>query len=107
MSYFSLMQNDRLPVVRAELTDASGAINLTNSSCFFVYRGKYQTGVAPTSGVADIISPTGGILEYSWTTGDTASPGIYYCYWQVSGSNRKWSSYPNDSYLTYIVNPQL
>jgi hypothetical protein len=107
MSFFSISQNDRLPIARVELTDASGAINLSNSNVYFIYRGKYQTGVSPTTGLADIVSATSGIAEYAWTTDDVAVAGIFYCYWMTSGTNGKLSKFPNDSYIRYVINPLL
>jgi len=100
------MQTDRSPILRVELSDASGVIDLTDAAVFFVYRNKYS-GVAPISGAATIISATGGTVEYAWTTNDTQSPNVYYGFWRISGDNGKWSSHPNDSYLRFVINPIL
>lgn len=107
MSFFSISQNDRLPIARIQLEDASGYVDLSNSDVYFVYRGKYQTGVSPTTGIADIISAISGLAEYAWTAQDVVSPGINYCYWLTSGANGKWSRFPNDSFLRFIINPLL
>ncbi len=108
MSYFSITQNDRLPVLRIELSDVSGVINLSGNNVYFVYKGKYVTGAAPTTGAATILSHISGLVEYSWTAADVASPGIYYGQWKISGeSSQKWSSFPNESYIKFAIFPTL
>ena len=107
MSYFNLVQGNSLPVVRALLEDASGYLNLSSSSVYFVYRGKYTTGVAPVTGAAEIIDAAGGSVEYSWNNVDTSNPGVYYCYWMVSGTNGKIEHFPNNTYIKYLINPLL
>lgn len=106
MSVFALMQGDRLPIIRGELTDASGVVNLASSVAYFVFRSKYNTTGVLTTGVADIISATGGVVEYPWTASDTANSNVFYGRWLVSG-NGKFSSFPNDSYITFVVCPTL
>lgn len=106
MSEFALMQGDGLPIIRGELTDASGVVNIAGSSVYFVFRPKYGVSV-PNSGLATIVDAAGGIVEYSWTSTDTATPNVYYGFWRVSGSDGVWSSFPNDSYFRFIINPVL
>lgn len=106
--YFSISQGDRIPVVRTQLNDASGYIDLSNYNVYFIYKGKYQTGVNPTTGLASVVSATSGIAEYAWTANDVATPGIYHCYWLISGtSNNKFSRFPNDCYLRFSISPLL
>ena len=107
MSFFSLNQGNRLPVAKVELTDASGVVNLTNQTVYFIYKSKYQTGVNPTTGTATIVSAVSGIAEYAWAASDTATAGIYYCYWMTSGTDGKTAHYPNDMRLRYVINPLL
>lgn len=105
--YFGISQGDRLPVVRTELTDASGYVNLSSSTVYFIFKGKYQTGVNPTTGLADVVAAESGLAEYAWTANDVATPGIYYGYWLTSGTNGKKSRFPNDSYLRFVLSPLL
>src|SRR3990167_7753874 len=104
MGYFALMQQDRLPVLRFQATDASGAVNLGSDTVYFIYRNKYQSG-APISGTCDTVSAISGVTEYVWNATDTISGGVYYGFFRISGSSsNKWSSFPNDQFLVFQIN---
>lgn len=103
MSEFFITENDRLPVLRANLSDDAGYIDLTNGTGYFVYKNKYATGQQPTTGNADFLGLTSGYVQYQWPSG---SAGVFYGKWKVL-SNGKWISFPNESFLNFAITEDL
>jgi hypothetical protein len=108
MSEFAIMQGDSSPIVRTTLTDGDGAIDLSLYNVYFIYKAKYQTGLAPTTGAAAIVSAISGMAEYAWQNTDVKNPGVFYCLWKISGvTSNEWSTFPNNSYLKYTISKVL
>ena len=101
MSDFYFSYPDRLPILRSNLTDDNGYIDLTTaSSVSFIYQIKSRASPAQT-GSASIISAVSGLVEYQWGTGEQISGAVYYGQWRASFSNGKQLSFPNDGYIVF------
>lgn len=73
-----LKKNDRLPLARAELTDANGAaLDLTGATVTFKMRRWGTETLKIASASATVIDAPGGVVQYSWAAGDTDTPGTY------------------------------
>ncbi len=106
MSQFYIKHNDRLPSLRAELSDSQGLIDLTSGVVTFYYRLKSRaSGV--NSGSAVVINAASGITEFQWGASNVANPGVYYGEWRVQFSGAKESTFPNDSMFMFELGKRL
>ena len=101
MSDISLKVSDRLPLLQATLGTGSAPIDLTSATGYFVYKPLYSG--AATIRDATIAVPLSGIVQYQWTTGDSASIGVYRYEWRVNLPNGKQVTFPNDTYDTFTI----
>jgi hypothetical protein len=107
MSDFFVKYQDGLPVVRANLSDDNGYIDLsTASSVYFIFQLKHRS-VAPTTGSATVLASSSGFVEYSWATGSPPSGGTYYAEWRANFSNGRSLTIPNDGYVIFHINNRL
>lgn len=94
MSDFTIKQNDTLPKLIATLR-VGGAIiaDLALATSVKLALSKRSTpDVFFFLGVATIINPAAGVVEYAWQAADTAVPGEFYGEWHITytgGGKRK------------------
>lgn len=95
MSDFRIKRGDTLPPMRAVLTDEEGPFDLTD--CTIVFRYMHTQSGAAIEKDADISGgdPTQGKVIYNWESGDTDTPGIYFCEWVVTTTGGKEITFPN------------
>lgn len=102
MNDFVIKKNDRLPVVRAYLSDVNGYVDLTNASVQFIYQDRRRLN-PPTTGEATLIAASSGLVEFAWASGNVSSAGTYLAEWRVHFPNTKVLSFPNDGYISFEV----
>ena len=104
MSDFSIKLDDRLPLLRSNLSDDDGYMDISNATVKFIYQTRNRS-IVPTTGSATIVGAASGFVEYAWATGDVVTPGVYYGEWRVTTASGKHITFPNDSYFCFeIVN---
>ncbi|MCA1571918.1 MAG: hypothetical protein LC798_16725 [Chloroflexi bacterium] len=107
MSDFVMRVGDRLPAILSTLTDGAGTpLDLTEAlSVRFIMRA--MDGVAPIlDAAADVIGdPPLGQVRYSWAAGDTAVAGAYFAEWQVTFSDSRRLTVPNDEAISIQAVP--
>lgn len=106
MSDFTLKTYDSLPVITSYLSNDDGYFDLSNSTVLFIYQTKDGSSAA-VSRSATILSATGGYVQYTWTTGDTYLPGVYYGEWRITTTGGKQITFPNDSYFVFSLENKL
>jgi hypothetical protein len=106
MSDFSLKYVDRLPVLRSNISDESGYLDISNATVSFIYQ-TYDRSTPPVTGSASVLGATSGFVEFAWTTGSFSGAGVFYGEWRVTMSGGKEVTCPNDSYLVFDINPRL
>lgn len=104
---FYLIEEDRLPVLQTQLSDSIGYVDVTSGTPVFYWRLRsHASGLH--SGIGTVIgSPSSGLVEYDWTTGDTAYPGVYVGRWKVNYSGGFSETFPNDSYIIFEFGANL
>lgn len=102
---FFLKKLDVLPVLQSQLSDDVGFIDLSSATgVYFAYRPRYLDSGAVTSiKLGSIVSAVSGIVQYTWTTGDTITPQVYLGEWIVNFSGNQQMTFPNDSYITFEI----
>lgn len=107
MAEFYLKYQDNLPILRSELTDDNGYIDLSSASDIkFVYQLKSRI-YPPVTGSASIIAPLSGLVEYSWPVGTTISGGTYYGEWITTFTGGRQLTSPNDGFILFFVQNRL
>lgn len=109
MNEFYIKQTDRLPVIQTYLEDSNGYADLSSvSTVSFVYKPYYNwTSGTTTTGSASIVSVTSGLVQYNWGTGDVYTPGVFLAEWRATYSDGRESSFPNDGYIVFEIQPRL
>lgn len=78
MATISLKKGDRLPKLRATLTDSDGAaLNLSGASVVFRMRLRFSATALKVNAAATIIDAAAGVVEYSWGATDTDTEGAF------------------------------
>jgi len=104
---FYIRQGDTSPAIRATLKDANKApIDLTGSTLKFQMKTPLGTTFLLNSS-GSVISPTGGIAEYQWITGDTNTAGDMLASFEVTFPDGTIETYPNSENIIVKIFRQL
>jgi hypothetical protein len=102
MNDFSIKVFDRLPILRSNLTDDNGYVDLGGATVKFVYQVRTRAR-QPVTGSASVISAISGLVEYAWVSGDVTGGGVFYGEWRATLSGGKQMSFPNDGFFSFEV----
>jgi hypothetical protein len=106
MPDFHIKRNDTLPAIRAVLSDAAGAIDLTGAVVRF-YMAPQRSSVLTVDAEADIEDEADGLVRYDWEAGDTAVAGVYHAEWEVTFGDNSKLTFPNDGHLRVVVTADI
>lgn len=105
MPDFTIKQGDTLPILFDALSYADGSIaDLTGAAVTFVMRSPSAVIVNAS---AAILSAPGGIISYTFTATDTATPGQYTAEWVVVFGTGQQQTWPTAGYLEITVEENL
>lgn len=103
MSTVYMKQGDRLPALRMQLVDASGApIDLTGAAVMFRMRPS-GGGALKVNAAATIVDAATGTVQYSWAAGDTDTVGGYTAEWACAFAGPATLTVPTNGYVTVQV----
>ncbi len=101
---FWLKQGDRLPVVRAQLTELDSGVNLSGAQVRFAYRqGTGEWAVKE----ADLVDAAKREVVYEWGEGDTAVPGDYEAEFRVELQDGRSFTAPNGPETKPYINYRI
>lgn len=106
---FVIKQNDRRPLFVVVLKDNIGeqdeaTVNLTTAtSAVFNMRTQAGTALQINRGSAAITNAAGGEVTYSWGTADTNTVGTFDAELEVTWSDGKAETFPNNNYWTVQI----
>jgi len=101
---FYIKQDDLLPELQAILKDATlSVIDLTFATGVRFIMTDKVTGDKKVDAVATIVDDAGGIVKYSWETGDTDTFGSYKGEFEVQYPGGKTLTVPNYTYINIKV----
>lgn len=103
MSDITLKRGDRLPLLDRTLLDENDdAVDLTGATVRFIMRAYGATNPKISAAATVLDAPTGRV-RYSWTANDTDTAGHYQAEFEVTFSNGRKETFPNDHHLTVDV----
>lgn len=98
-----MKQGDRLPALRMQLVDASGApIDLTGASVVFRMRSTPGGSMVALAGVTSVVDAASGTVQFAWGVGDTATVGGYIAEWACTFAGSVLTV-PTNGYVTVQV----
>lgn len=103
MTTVFMKEGDRLPALRMQLLDSTGApIDLTAASSV-TFRMRNSSGaLVAMAGTATIITAATGYVQYAWGAGDTGAVGGYVAEWVCDFSGLALTV-PTNGYVTVQV----
>lgn len=103
MSDITLKRGDRLPLLDRTLLDENdNAVDLTGATVRFIMRA-YGATNPKISAAATVLDADEGRVRYSWGATDTDTAGHYQAEFEVTFSNGRKETFPNDHHLTVDV----
>ena len=104
---FTIKQGDIGPVLQDTLTLEDGTpINLTGATVQLAVRTLSAPAELTLSGAASVVNPTGGVVQYQWGAGDTATPGMFMGTWIVTFTQGPMT-FPTAGYLSIHIEESL
>lgn len=104
---FFLKKDDLVPQIQSRLVDPSGYVDLTGATVTFRMRLMNTTGARKVDAVASIVDAATGLVQYTWVSGDTDTPGYYDMEWHVVLSNDATVTFPNNGNLRLLITDTL
>ena len=104
---FRIKTNDTSPSLVVTLTDYAGnKVNLTGATARF-HMKKYGASSLKVDAAATVSSALNGKVTYDWSASDTDTAGTYYGEIEITYSDSKVETFPNNGYFTIIINEDL
>ncbi len=98
---FTTKQHDTWPPIEATLSDTNGALNLTGASVRLIL--KTVAGAVAVDAACSILDPLGGVVRYQWVPTDTATVATYQGEFEITWSDGKITTVPNDEYFKVVI----
>lgn len=99
---FSIKKGDTSPALRATLRyDDCSAVNLTGASVRFHMRQVGSTQVLIDA--AAVVVSVAGVVEYRWTSLNTAAVGAYEAEFEVTYADGKIETFPSDGFISVEI----
>lgn len=107
METFTVGQHDHGVPMKSSLVDGDGApVNLSGASVHLaVSAGVGYPRIVDAQAVVE--DAANGAVSYTWTSTDTQTPGNYIASWEVTFADGSLESFPNDSYITVNITPDV
>ena len=103
MSVFILKRGDTRPPVKVQLfSDSGGTVNLTGCTVRFKMR-KPDQSTLKVNAAATIVDATSGIVQYSCTTIDTDTAGLFQAEFEVTYPDDGIETHPDNGYLAFCI----
>ena len=103
---FRIKQNDTSPSLEATLSDANLVpVNITAATVML--HMKAIGGDVVLDEQMTITDAEGGVVQYDWQAGDTATVGTYYVEFEVTYSDGSIETFPNTGSLPLVITREM
>ena len=106
MTASKIKQNDTAPSLSVTLAQDGVVVDLTGATVLFYMKDEVNN-VLLADGTAVVTGATLGTVRYDWLASDTALAGCFPAEFEVTLSDGKVESFPNDNNLTIIITEDL
>jgi len=100
MADFYIKQGDTRPAIKAQLYNDSSEVDLTGATVRFIMGGVVDAAATVTSALT-------GAVQYQWETADTVDAGSFEGEFEVTFSDGRIETYPNNGYLDILITEQI
>lgn len=99
---FTIKQHDELPELVVTLKDALNAVvNVSGATVRFIMNVKGGANVINQP--ATIVTPSAGVVKYTWQEGNTDTVGTYSGEFEVQFGDGRVETFPNNKYIQIKV----
>lgn len=107
MTDFIMKRNDTSPAIEMQLfSNAGSAVPISGATVRFHMKNA-QTQEIVINAVATIVDATAGIVKYAWSSLDTVASGRYLAEWEVTYSDSKIETFPNNGNQVIVITDDL
>lgn len=103
---FRIKQNDTSPSLEAKLSD-NNLVSVDLTAATVMLHMKAVGGGVVLDQQMTITDDEGGVVQYDWQTGDTATVGTYYVEFEVTYADGSVETFPNTGSLPLIITREL
>ena len=104
---FRIKTNDTKPLLIGTLKDPAGAkVDISGATARF-HMKKYGASSLKVDALASVTNGSEGQVSYSWSASDTDTAGTYYGEIEITYSDSKLETFPNNGYFNIIINEDL
>ena len=103
---FRIKQNDTSPSLEATLSDAN-LVQVNITAATVMLHMKAIGGDVVLDEQMTITDAEGGVVQYDWQAGDTATVGTYYVEFEVTYSDGSVETFPNTGSLPLVITREL
>lgn len=104
MADVTLKRNDTKDNIKATLSNESGPVDLTGATVRFLMS---KRGTVKVDRTADIKDAVNGVVWIVFEQGDTDETGLYQAEFEVTFSDARIETFPNDSYILIEIKSDL
>jgi hypothetical protein len=107
MSTFYIKTGDTSPAIRYALDPAS-VVLIGATVRFHMRQRRSRGGATVKDATAVVVTATGTpTVEYQWDTADTANAGTFEAEFEITYSNGKIETFPNDGFISVKVSEDI
>lgn len=104
---FYIKQNDTSPAIETILQSDDGSVIIDLTDCEINFHMTHSQRDVEITGACEILDEDGGRVRYQWVTGDTSVAGWYRAEFEVTYSDAKIETFPNDGSIWVNVDGEL
>lgn len=104
---WTMKQNDTWPPLPAQLSDASGPVDLTTAVGVTLHLKSQGSGTVVGGGACAITDAVAGRITYTFTTADTDTVTLFDAEFEVDWGGGAISTFPNADYFTVQIVGEL
>lgn len=107
MTDFVMKRNDTSPAIEMQLlSNAGSAVPISGATVRFHMKNA-QTQEIVINAVATIVNAATGIVKYEWDSLDTLTSGRYLAEWEVTYSDSRIETFPNNGNQVIVITDDL
>lgn len=104
---FYIKQNDTSPAIETILQSDDGSVIIDLTGCDVNFHMTHSQRDIEVTGACTILDEDGGRVRYQWLTGDTSVAGWYRAEFEVTYSDGKIETFPNEGSIWVHIDGEL